>query len=214
MKRLLLLLMAVVLAASVMAESVSVFLSNGKQIKGTLITYNEEILIIEPNTLVKYEKRFLPEEVIYFSIEGVGICDSKDGKFIFDESTRIIPEEATSAPVADTLQYVTQPANPNEVIGKALKTTGNICMGIGVPALVAGTILVAVGNTSGSFTWDATERANAALFRGKLATAGYVLMPFGAALTIVGIPLHVHGKRIGELHVNYTGNGAGLSLSF
>jgi hypothetical protein len=36
----------------------------------------------------------------------------------------------------------------------------------------------------------------------------------GAALTIVGIPLNVHGKRIAEMNINYTGNGAGLSFNF
>ena len=50
--------------------------------------------------------------------------------------------------------------------------------------------------------------------KGKCATAGCVLLPMGAALTIVGIPLNVHGKRIAEMNINYTGNGAGLSFNF
>ncbi len=36
----------------------------------------------------------------------------------------------------------------------------------------------------------------------------------GAALTIVGIPLYVHGKRLGELSVKYEGIGAGITMNF
>lgn len=205
MKRLFLFLTVVVIAASVMAESVSVFLCDGRKIKGSLISYTEEVLIIEPNTLVKYEKKFSPEEVLYFTIDGVGKCDSKDGKFIFDESTRIIPEEKAS--VAEVQPNNVLPSNPNEVIGKALKSTGGACIGVGIPSLIAGTILVAYG-------YAGNNNLSKVIVKSKCATAGCVLMPFGAALTIVGIPLHVHGKRIAELNFNYTGNGAGVSVEF
>jgi hypothetical protein len=50
--------------------------------------------------------------------------------------------------------------------------------------------------------------------KNKCAAAGYVLMPFGAAWTVVGIPLYVKGKYIAELNFNYTGNGAGIAMNF
>jgi len=205
MKRLFLFLTVVVIAASVMAESVSVFLSDGRKIKGSLISYTEEVLIIEPNTLVKYEKKFSPEEVLYFTIDGVGKCDSKDGKFIFDESTRIIPEEKAS--VAEVQPNNVLPSNPNEVIGKALKSTGGACIGVGIPSLIAGTILVAYG-------YAGNNNLSKVIVKSKCATVGCVLLPFGAALTVVGIPLYVHGKHIAELNFNYTGNGAGVAVNF
>ena len=212
MKRLFLFLTVVVIAASVMAESVSVFLSDGRKINGSLISYTEEVLIIEPNTLVKYEKKFSPEEVLYFTIDGVGKCDSKDGKFIFDESTRIIPEEKAS--VAEVQPNNVLPSNPNEVIGKALKSTGGACIGVGIPSLIAGTILVAYGSTGLDVLPQTVEEAEQQQTKRNCATAGCVLMPFGAALTVVGIPLYVHGKHIAELNFNYTGNGAGVAVNF
>ena len=39
-----------------------------------------------------------------------------------------------------------QPSNPNYVIGKALKSTGGVAIGAGIPCLLAGTILLAVGS--------------------------------------------------------------------
>ena len=197
-----------------MAESVNVYLANGKTIKGELISYDENVLAIEPNTLVKYERKFRPDEVEYFDIEGVGRCNSIDGKFIFDESTRIVPVEV--APINETpiRAKVLEPSNPNEVIGKALKTCGSTALGLGVPSLLVGTILVAYGNTGLVALPKTTEEANKNSTKNKCAAAGYVLMPFGAALTVVGIPLYVKGKYIAELNFNYTGNGAGIAMNF
>jgi hypothetical protein len=47
-----------------------------------------------------------------------------------------------------------------------------------------------------------------------LEMTGYILTPMGAALTIVGIPLYVHGKKMLQLDIQYTGNGAGVALNF
>ena len=69
MKKLFLLSLAAIMTASLMAESVNVYLTNGKTIKGELISYDENVLAIEPNTLVKYERKLRPYEVEYFEIE-------------------------------------------------------------------------------------------------------------------------------------------------
>ena len=105
-------------------------------------------------------------------------------------------------------------ANPNLVIGNALKKTGNVCMGIGIPSVLVGTILVAYGNTGLVDVPKTQADIDKNLAKGRCSTAGCVLLPMGAALTIVGIPLNVHGKRIAEMNINYTGNGAGLSFNF
>lgn len=205
MKRLFLLFAAVIMTVSIMAESVSVQLADGRMIKGTLISYDETEVAIEPNTFVKYKQKFSPNEVVYFDIEKVGRVKSINGKFVLDESTISTPEEepvvATNTP---TKNQVVLPSNPNVVIGNAMKTCGGISMGVGIPSMVTGAILVAVGFTGNSMSNG----------RSVCATAGCVLLPFGAALTVVGVPLYVKGKHIAELNFNYTGNGAGVAVNF
>ncbi len=207
MKRLFLLFAAVVMTVSIMAESVSVQLADGRMIKGTLISYDETEVAIEPNTFVKYKQKFSPNEVVYFDIEKVGRVKSINGKFVLDESTKIIPEEEPVA-VTNTLtkNQVVLPSNPNIVIGNAMKTCGAVSMGVGIPTMVTGAILVAVGYTGNPM--------NRSYERAACATAGCVLLPFGTALTVVGIPLYVKGKYIAELNFNYTGNGAGVAVEF
>ena len=50
--------------------------------------------------------------------------------------------------------------------------------------------------------------------KGKMQLAGCILLPVGASLTIVGIPLYAHGKKIINMNFNYTGNGVGLAMEF
>jgi hypothetical protein len=207
MKRLLFLALAVIMTASLMAESVNVYLVNGQTIKGELLSYDEYILSIEPNTFVKYERKFRPNEVKYFEIEGVGRCNSTNGRFIFDESTRIIKVEET--PVPEVQPQKVQPSSPNEVIGKAFKTCGGVAIGIGVPALAAGTILTIAGHVM-----PTGLNASKIATKARCCEAGCYLMPIGASLTIIGIPLMVQGKRVAELNFNYTGNGTGVSVEF
>lgn len=131
---------------------------------------------------------------------------------------------------------MTRAGNPNEMIGKALKTTGTISMSIGVPCLAAGISCLLYANLLPSATEGYTTSKTAAAqssdlkyimveeyirkmegYNGKVKaaeTAGYILTPLGGGLTIVGIPMFLYGKKIGELKVNYTGNGAGVSMNF
>lgn len=206
MKKLFLLSLASIMTASLMAESVNVYLTNGKTIKGELISYDKNVLAIEPYTLVKYERKLRPYEVEYFEIEGVGRCNSINGFFVFDESTRIIPVE--KAPIAEVKPKKVLPANPNEAIGKAFKTCGGVAIGIGVPVLTAGTILTVVGHVLPTSGINDSRIG----IRARCCEAGCYLMPIGASLTIIGIPLMVQGKRIAELNFNYTGSGVGMSV--
>lgn len=97
--------------------------------------------------------------------------------------------------------------NPNYTIGKALEVSGATSLGIGVPCLVAGLATCIAANVGDVSTSNAVAKS-------RCATASYYLFGTGAALTIVGIPLYVSGKKIMELNVNYTGNGAGVSVNF
>ncbi len=135
-------------------------------------------------------------------------------------------------PAVDSLRA----ANPTEVIGKSFKTTGTISMSVGVPCLAAGigclmyanlmkdptaglTTNQAVANHYADRTYVTTEEYVAKLTdyyskKNAASTAGYILAPTGAALTVVGVPLYLYGKKIMQLDVNYTGNGAGVRVTF
>ncbi|MCQ2335917.1 MAG: hypothetical protein MJ010_01895 [Paludibacteraceae bacterium] len=94
-------------------------------------------------------------------------------------------------------------------VSQALKTSGGVCLGIGVPSLATGVILVAIGYSNSGV---------GVITQGNCATAGGILTAFGGALTVAGIPLYATGvklgKRNGELSFNTYGTGAGVSLRF
>ena len=120
--------------------------------------------------------------------------------------------------------YTSKPGDPNYMIGKALKSTGGVAIGVGVPCTLAGAILLAVGQSklhnnnildNKNVTikdvlnyYDQQETAQ------NLSLAGSILLPLGASLTIVGIPLYAHGKKIMTMNFNYTGNGVGVAMEF
>lgn len=208
MKKLFLLLAILAMSVSLNA-AVSVLLTDGTTLKGRLISHDESSLVVEPNTFVKYQKKLQPAEVVYFVIDGEGRFESKDGKFVLVEQVDAISvqsEPATSVVTANPAPAV-QAANPHVAISKAFKSTGAVCMAIGVPTLVTGSILTIIGYR------NLGNIANREMYS-NMATAGCVLMPFGAALTVVGIPLYINGQRIADININYTGNGAGVSVNF
>ena len=104
-------------------------------------------------------------------------------------------------------------------IGQSFKTAGITTLSIGIPSLIVGTILLGYG-----------QGKTKALENGKIkpysvskkemnkwsncVMASYYLVPFGAAMTIVGIPLYIRGQKLMEFKVDYTGNGAGLALAW
>lgn len=212
MKKLLFVIMAL-FAMSVNAAVVNVYMVNGKKIEGTLIEQNDSVLIIRPTNMP--DGMFIkPEQVKYFLMSGIGRYEVENGKFI--PSTQAKAAKAAKDQKAREKEQRNRvlAANPNEVIGKAFKNTGDVCISVGVPSFIAGAILMGVGYSDVKITDDAVENQKKLDVRANCATAGCVLLPFGAALTIVGIPLHIHGKQIAELNFNYTGNGAGVSVEF
>lgn len=111
--------------------------------------------------------------------------------------------------------YTSKPSDPNYMIGKALKSTSGVAIGAGVPCTVAGTILLAVGKSmQKSIDYTKPEDVKRSIKGSDLQLAGCILLPLGASLTIVGIPLYAHGKKIMTMNFNYTGNGVGVAMQF
>lgn len=136
-----------------------------------------------------------------------------NGKLVLKKSLQ--NDKTTNYASVDT--YRAKPSNPNLVIGKALKSTGSTAIGVGVPCLVAGAVMWHFGlqNTVGDMTSNPMNlTVDKAMSGSRLASAGICLAAIGGTLTVVGIPLHIHGKKIMTMNVNYTGNGAGVALQF
>lgn len=216
MKKLLLVLVAIfALSISASAEYVVVSLNSGRSIEGNVVSRTDTTLVVEPVYAASHSTiTFRPEGVRSFTISHVGRFNVVDGKFVPDAKTQARMEKLRIEQEAHAKLVSERAANPNEVIGKAFKSTGGVCIGVGIPSLLVGTILVAYGNTGLVDVPKTQADVDKNVSKGKCATAGCVLLPMGAALTIVGIPLHVHGKRIMEMRINYTGNGAGVALNF
>ena len=230
MKRFLFILVEIlVTSAHINAENVKVLLKDGTEINGELISYNESLLVVEPDAFIKYSRKLKPKDVNSFEIEGVGRYFSTDGQFILDESTVnqyvnqkqqeltvSLANDSTKEVSTDFWQRVlseksakpqsTLPSNPNEIIGRAFLSTGGIALGIGLPCFVAGIATCVAGNVNVT-TSNIEQKANCV-------EASYYLFGIGASLTIISIPLIVHGRRIADMKVNYTGNGVGTTVNF
>ena len=212
MKKFLFILMAFIATTfSALAATVTVTFNNGQNMEGQLVNLTDTTLVLRAYYAATGDKEItiLPERVKYFHISGIGRYNVEEGKFVPDAKAQAKLEKTRGEREAHAKLVSERAANPNLVIGNALKKTGGVCMGIGIPSAIVGAILVGVGN-SGTDSKDVSKLKTKA----NCAAAGYVLLPMGAALTIVGIPLNVHGKRIAEMNINYTGNGAGLSFNF
>ncbi len=207
------LLLLLCTAISALAVNVSVHFNNGLVLDGTLVSQTDTTIVVTPEDANPPQDIVIKtERVKYFDVRGVGRFFSEDGKFIPSEKAQAKLEKNQAKQQKIVEQKRIMAANPNEVIGKAFQSTGTICMSIGIPSLISGSILLVVGNTKVEGTSEEDNKKTASY--AKCAAAGYVLLPMGASLTIVGVPLFVHGKRIGELNFNYTGNGAGISMNF
>lgn len=210
MKKVILAMMAfcAICVTAAQAASVTASLLSGKSLEGRLLSLSDTMLVMEPFYYSEKLVKLHPNEVHHFSIPGAGRYSVVDGKFVPDAKTqaRIDKQREREAELAST--------NPNEVIADALKKTGAAALGFGIPSLFVGTILVAYGSTGLIALPKNVEEAEKNLTKSKYATAGYVLLPMGAALTIVGIPLYAHGKRLAEINLKYTGNGAGVAMEF
>lgn len=104
----------------------------------------------------------------------------------------------------------------NKQLGKSLKSSGAALMGLGVPILVTGTILLACGYSTDTY-YLYGEKINT--YKNTSAgIAGAILFPIGITMTTIGIPLYCTGVKIGnmnaEFSLNFNSNGAGISLVY
>ena len=212
MKKLFIILSLSLIPFMVQAEEITVNLVNAKNpIEGTILSFSDTLVVIEPKLAQDQKYEITPEKVKYLYIPSIGRYYSIDGKFVPDKKTKAKLEKTKIS----KLELERGVNNLNEEIAKAFKYSGGVCVSVGILSIVAGGALVGVGS---SYVNDLNGNDADAIkqVRSKLICMGVggALIPMGAGLTIAGIPLIIRGKRIGELNFNYTGNGAGLSMNF
>ena len=236
MKRVLLILALAVSATTMFAQdAVKVYAKDGLVIAGHFICGTDSTYTIKcTNDIRPYVIKQYGTDTVTFRMVDINYVHMYgkvfvpiDGKLTpqeIDKSTQQTPINSPDQKLLST--YMPQPSNPNYVIGKALKSTGGVAIGAGIPCLLAGTILLAVGShvpevdfgngyLSDKEKFDKLEAASKnAEAKGKMQLAGCILLPVGASLTIVGIPLYAHGKKIMNMNFNYTSNGVGLAMEF
>ena len=200
MKKLLLILSLALMPFVVQAVKIKAIpkIANSS-IEGRILSFSDTLVVMEPKLAPGQTLELTPEKVDRFIVSGIGKYYSEGGKFVPDKKTQTKLEKTQLSEIERAYGV----NGLNERIANAFKATGDVCMGIGIPSLIAGSVLVGIGATAKDLKINS-----------NCTTAGIVLLSSGAALTIVGIPLHVHGKRIGEFNFNYIGNGAGVSITF
>lgn len=182
---------------STFAATSYVELSRGKKLNGEIVMYNDT------SVTFKLEGSY---QIMTIPVDKLLSGRLEDGSMLMVEDGKIIVRTKEELRYMKDLANYSQMQSPNYAIGKALKSTGAVSLGIGVPVLAAGIATCIAGNV-GVTKYDLIERA-------QCAEASYYLLGTGAAMTIIGIPLYVHGKKMIELHFKYSGNSAGVAVNF
>jgi hypothetical protein len=235
MKKMLLLITLVACAMTSIAQDVvKVTTKEGMVMAGNFVSGTDSTYTIKcTNEIRNYVINRFGSDTVTFRMDDIYEVNMY-GKVFIPMNGQLTPKEKANELVGmpsnknstNSHTYTARPSDPNYVIGRALKSTGSVALGLGIPCLLAGTILTAVGYSS--FTVDLgdgylTEKealdkleeiGNKATNRGKMQIAGHILLPVGASLTIIGIPLHVHGRKLMDINLNYTGNGVGVAMEF
>lgn len=212
MKRILLILALAVSAIATFAQDpVKVTTSDGKVISGYFVIGTDTTYTIKCTD--HYITNKYGTDTITFRMADIREVYMYNKTFVPYEGKLVAKKSVTSklgtevAVVSNGQQstiYTSKPGDPNYMIGKALKSTGSVALALGVPCLVTGSILMAVGY----------EADLDMITKNQVVTASCILFPIGASLTIVGIPLYAHGKKIMTMNFNYTGNGVGVAMEF
>lgn len=212
MKRILLILALAVSAIATFAQApVKVTTSDGKVISGYFVIGTDTTYTIKCTD--SYIVNKYGADTITFRMADIREVYMYNKTFVPYEGKLVAKKSVTSklgtevAIVSNGNQssiYTSKPGDPNYMIGKALKSTGSVALALGVPCLVTGSILMAVGY----------EADLDMITKNQVVTASCILFPIGASLTIVGIPLYAHGKKIMTMNFNYTGNGVGVAMQF
>lgn len=211
MKRTLFLLaMLMSLTSSLHAETiVSIVDKDSLMWKGQVINITDSTISFWVSNKVSQFKQkygetkyiFQPDELLYFVINN-NYYAIMNGKFERVSKKQIIPIAHTDEdvrPTNDGLHLETIQHTTAYKVGKELKSSGNVLIGLGVPIMSAGLVTLIAGHT---------------VPHSQCLEASCYLLPVGAALTLVGIPLNVKGKKIMEMEIKTTGNAMGMALHF
>ena len=227
MKRIVLILAFTVSAIATFAlDPVKVTTSDGRLISGYFIDGNDSTYTIKCTD--RYVINKYGADTITFRMTDIRQVYMYNQTFVPYEGQLVAKKSITTkhgtevAVVSNGQQstvYTSKPGDPNLVIGKALKSTGGVAIGVGVPCTVAGAILLAVGKSAEKSLYNPdldnlSNNLKKGIDSSNLQLAGCILLPLGASLTIVGIPLYAHGKKIMTMNFNYTGNGVGVAMQF
>ena len=227
MKRIVLILALTVNAIATFAlDPVKVTTSDGRLISGYFIDGNDSTYTIKCTD--RYVINKYGADTITFRMTDIRQVYMYNQTFVPYEGQLVAKKSITTkhgtevAVVSNGQQstvYTSKPGDPNLVIGKALKSTGGVAIGVGVPCTVAGAILLAVGKSAEKSLYNPdldnlSNNLKKGIDSSNLQLAGCILLPLGASLTIVGIPLYAHGKKIMTMNFNYTGNGVGVAMQF
>ena len=212
MKRILLILALAVSAIATFAQDpVKVTTSDGKVISGYFVIGTDTTYTIKCTD--HYITNKYGTDTITFRMADIREVYMYNKTFVPYEGKLVAKKSVTSILAAEVAIvsngnqssiYTSKPGDPNYMIGKALKSTGSVALALGVPCLLTGSILMAVGY----------EADLDMITKNQVVTASCILFPIGASLTIVGIPLYAHGKKIMTMNFNYTGNGVGVAMEF
>ena len=229
MKRIVLILALTVSAIATFAlDPVKVTTSDGRLISGYFIDGNDSTYTIKCTD--RYVINKYGADTITFRMTDIRQVYMYNQTFVPYEGQlvakkSITTKHGTEVTVVSNGQqstvYTSKPGDPNLVIGKALKSTGGVAIGVGVPCTVAGAILLAVGKSAEKSLYNPdpdldnlSNNLKKGIDSSNLQLAGCILLPLGASLTIVGIPLYAHGKKIMTMNFNYTGNSVGVAMQF
>ena len=225
MKRIVLILALVVSTVANFAQDpVKVTTSDGKVISGYFVIGTDTTYTIKCTD--HYITNKYGTDTITFRMADIREVYMYNKTFVPYEGKLVAKKSVTSklgtevAIVSNGQQstiYTSKSGDPNYMIGKALKSTGSVAIGIGVPCAVAGAILLAAGKSAEKSLYNPDNvslNLKDIKSSSDLQLAGCILLPLGASLTIVGIPLYAHGKKIMTMNFNYTGNGVGVAMQF
>ena len=188
---------------------------DGSQIKGLYLMWTDTTIVVKVvDNLDAYKQKY-GSDVINLNASQVMLLKIDGEKYQLYEGCFLTTDDIKmkQRQKQEELKRQIEEANKNNVhyaIGKALKNTGTVSLSIGVPCFVAGIACV-----SAQHIMQKDEKGRLSLEQiGNVAEAGYYLLPIGASLTIVGIPLYIHGKNIMQMEIKYTGTGAGIAQNF
>lgn len=215
MKKLILTFFTIIICVtSSQAEEYEVFTTDGKKYTGELVERTESSITLY--------NRYTLQKTCFLSSEIVEATSAQGSRFVV-EGGRIVGLSYEDRLIRQKQAEKSRMGDPNYAIGKAFKSSGSIALGVGVPCFVLGTILYACGvsyspsislNKSSEDLFTETNRViKESKTASDCATTGVIFMSMGGAMTIMGIPLYVHGKRIMDLSLQVSENGAGVAFS-